>query len=66
MRSRRKYFKGPAYTSIEELAHDVQRGEYVFLWHKPLHPGWVISMTLRTVLQFIKSRAWFYAIKLEG
>jgi hypothetical protein len=66
MRSRRKYFKGPAYTSIEELAMDVQRGQYVFLWHKPLHPRWVSCMTFQVVMSFLLHRAWSYAIKLEG
>ena len=50
------YRSGRVVRSMSELAGLVQSGQYVCLRGKPLHPGFIISMTFRTVLRAMEWR----------
>jgi len=52
---KKKYRKGYYYQSIGDLLNHLEQGRWVY-WHdKVMHPGWIISMTLRTVAGAIRS-----------
>lgn len=50
-----KYRKGYSYYSIRDLLYHLEEGRWVYWHNKVMHPGWIISMTLRTVSGAIRS-----------
>ena len=50
-----KYRKGYTYHSISDLLYHLEEGRWVYWDDRVLHPGFVISMTLRTVAGAIRS-----------
>ena len=58
---RKKYKQGPVLTTLCELEAEIERGNWVFWRHKPLHPGWLSNMTLRTLSGAIKAKILFKA-----
>lgn len=45
-----KFEKGMQIVSILELVEIVEYGSWVYWNHKPLHPEWLKSMPLRTIM----------------
>jgi hypothetical protein len=61
-RPKNKYRKGFLYHSISDLLYDLEQGRWIYWHNKVMHPGWVISMTLRTVAGAIRSQTLSEAI----
>lgn len=58
---RRKYTKGEKITSLDELAAQ----EFAWMFSKPIHRSWFISMQFRTLHTAVKSGGVYYAVKKE-
>lgn len=48
-----KFKKGRKIRTLGVLVAHLRRGGWVYWNHKPLHPGWMISMSLQTILAAI-------------
>lgn len=59
----RKYLKGDTITTIGDLTATLNWERYVFLWDKPKHPGWILSMQYRNILYLLGRSAFRFAIK---
>jgi len=46
---KRKYEKGHKITSMEELSFWLWKEEWIYYRHKAMHPGWIESMTFRSL-----------------
>lgn len=60
----RKYKKGNLITSMDQVAEAYQQGRYLWLdqtHNQPKHPAVIISMTFKTVRQFIAAERLYYA-----
>ena len=51
-----KYRKGYTIYGMDTLIVHLERGHWVYLRDKVIHPGFLMSMTLRTVNGFIEKR----------
>ena len=45
----RKYIKGPAISEPLTVIHEVLAGRYVFMFDRPKHPSFLISMQVQTI-----------------
>lgn len=51
-----KYRRGYIIFSLDELVYDwLEKERWVYLRDRPTHPGFILSMTLKTVRGFLKS-----------
>ena len=50
---KRKYRKGFSYHSYNELIWALEEGKWVYWGDKVMHPGFLIGMTLRTIMAAI-------------
>ena len=57
MAYKRKYAKGSAITSLDELAHQ----EFVYIWDKIYHAGWFMSLQLSLLKRYIERGVVFKA-----
>jgi hypothetical protein len=48
-----KYRPGRIVRSWNSLMNEIGKGRYVYLGHKVQHPGWVTSMTVRSLNQYM-------------
>jgi hypothetical protein len=48
--SKRKFKQGRKIKSLDALAKILEADGWVYYWHKPLHPNWIRSMTLGTIV----------------
>jgi hypothetical protein len=53
---KRKFRKGRIYTKVEHVAIDVSNGEWIYFNDKILHCGFVVSMTLKTIINGVNCR----------
>jgi hypothetical protein len=56
MARQKKYRMGAPYTSVGSLIYDLRRGRWVYWRDKVMHPGWIRSMTLQTIMGAIEAR----------
>jgi hypothetical protein len=49
MATKRKFRKGEQIRNLEHLCRCLGSGRWIYWNHKPLHPGWILSMTLQTL-----------------
>ena len=52
---KKKYEKGIRIRDMEQLAYAISKGEWIYLRHKAYHPGWVESLTFRTLSLYVKN-----------
>ncbi len=45
----RKFRKGDPIRDMEHLSQCLRERRWIYWNHKPLHPGWIESMTFRTL-----------------
>ena len=57
-----KYRKGKVITSMQQLSCILERNEYIFWKDRPVHPGWIGSMTWRTLASLVKGKYFYYAV----
>ncbi len=60
----RKYKRGNLITSMNQVAEAYEQGQYLWLdqtHNQPKHPAVIISMTFKTVKQFIAVKQLYYA-----
>lgn len=62
--SKRIYKPGATIRRMDSLCKILFQGEYVYLRDRPIHPSWVISMQLRTVLIFLTAERFRKAVRL--
>ncbi len=53
--SRRMYEPGAKVASMQELASALEAGRWVFINHKPYHPGWLVSMTYHSLRLYVRA-----------
>ena len=53
---KKKYRKGYTIFGMNELYWKLEKGEGVFLREKAIHPGFLLSMQLRTVAGFMEKQ----------
>lgn len=41
---KRKFCQGRQLRTFAEVARALDKGEWIYWWHKPQHPSWMISM----------------------
>lgn len=58
--------KGEQIKSMDELSSELRKGNYVFLNHKPQHPGWVGSMMFRTLEAYVRGGGARFALRTKG
>lgn len=51
---RRKYVRGAKLKGMREVVEAIDRGQWFFINNRPYHPGFVNSMTLATVVGFLR------------
>jgi hypothetical protein len=56
-----KFKKGHKINFMGDLLGHLTRGNYIYYNHKPQHPGFIQSMTLRTLLNAIHNGMLFTA-----
>jgi len=61
----KKYKQGAVIKTMSEVENITTHGEYLFMREKPIHPGWIQSMTFRTIWLFLKSNKLRKAIKIK-
>ncbi len=52
----KKYRKGYTIFGLDELMSRLDKGEWVYLRNKAVHPGFIMHMLLKTVSNFIATR----------
>lgn len=63
---KRKYKKGEEIKNLNELSKIIKTGaSHVWLFNKPYHIGWLISMQFRLVQTYVERHMMFYAVKTE-
>lgn len=60
---KRMYRPGRKLGTMAALDRELDRGNYVWLSHKPQHPAWVQSMTWRSLKQYVQSGLARVAVK---
>lgn len=55
MSRRTKFRKGAVIRNMHDLMRRLDAGEWVYMRHKVQHPGWVSSMRLNVVSQFVRN-----------
>jgi len=65
MPRKNKFKKGPKILTIARFCWVIQFGGWVYMYHKPLHPGFITSMPFRTVQQMIDRGALWEAVANE-
>lgn len=63
MAYKRKYKKGERITSPNDLQVELDAGRWVFLFDRPKHPGWIMSMRIKSVHYFLKRGDLAFAIE---
>lgn len=58
-----KYRPGMKIKSMAELAMLVEGGQYIYLNHKPMHPGWIMSMQFRCLMEYVWQGRAFMAVR---
>lgn len=58
MPRKNKFKPGPWIRGITALDEALRTGRWIYLFDRPKHPGFIISMRYRTIQQFI-DRGWF-------
>ena len=53
---KKKYRKGYTIFGLDDLMTRLEKGQWVYLRDKVMHPGFIRSMTLHTVQGFINAR----------
>ena len=51
----RKFRPGPKIKTMAKLSREIEKGHYVYLNVKAQHPGWLQSMTWRTLNAYVAS-----------
>jgi|GEM_PF-5343610 hypothetical protein len=62
----KKFARGPAFTTMTELADWLEGGEAVYLRDKYLSAGWAMSMQFKYLMQQVKQKVVFRAIENTG
>lgn len=60
-----KYEKGEVIATFNQLFNHIVHGRYIFIRHKPTHPGWVESMQFRELAKCIY-RGWLFTAKISN
>jgi hypothetical protein len=60
-----KYRMGGLIRSMDEVVAEVKAGRYIYLRHKPQHPGWVLSLQLKTLLDNLDRHEIRFAVENE-
>lgn len=55
MRRPKLFIKGDKIICITTLVRSAKAGRWIFFRHKPLHPGFYVSWSLRTILNAIEN-----------
>lgn len=49
----RKFAKGAPFETVADVVEDILDGKWVFLNHKPTHPGWASGWSITTIRNMI-------------
>ena len=61
-RPKNKYRKGYTIFGLDDLMYRLEKGEWVYLRGKVIHPGFIKNMTLQVVNGFLKTHSIHEAI----
>jgi hypothetical protein len=56
-----KFIKGKPFTSLDILSEWLDAGNWAYFNHKVMHPGFLVSMSFRTITLALSSRRISYA-----
>lgn len=59
----KKYHKGATINLLTLLAMELEAGRWIYYKGRPLHPGFILHMTLSTVLGGLRAGCFAEAIK---
>lgn len=62
----KKYRKGEIIPSLTLLIAELEAGRWVYFKDRPLHPGFILSMTFKTVLGCLSNDGFAIAEEREG
>lgn len=51
--------KGAVIENMSMLDDEVSAGKYIFLWERPVHPGFIQSMQYRILKQYVNQKKAF-------
>ena len=60
---KRKFRPGKPIRSIGDLTRRLQRGDWVYMFGRPKHPGWILSMQFNSILYMLNSGFLYAAIR---
>lgn len=66
MAKQKKYHKGDCIPNIGVLAVWLESNQWTYWGDRPKHPGWIISMSLQTLLGAIRAGRLRFAIRNMG
>ncbi len=64
--TKRKYKPGRVIKSMNTLTSELTASKYVWMYNRPQHPGWVMSMQYRTVVLMVDRGAVRHAKPTEA
>ena len=63
MKREKMFKKGGKIQSMQHLIATIDSKHWIFMRHKPLHFSFIMSMTLRTLMNIQKAGGFYYAIR---
>lgn len=60
---KKKFTRGEKIEDYGEAVRLIVGGNYIFMNHKPMHPGWMMGMQLGTVIRMTRGGMLYEAIR---
>ena len=62
---KKKFTRGNPILSVSYAVELIVSGNYVFFREKPMHPGWMAGMPLRTIMNLVQRGLIYQALRNE-